>query len=56
MSSDPFFKSIGDHATAADELNDEIILSTEGENGEIHPVEEIESLCMDCHANVSLGG
>ena len=53
QSSDPFFKSIGAHANDANDLADDPPLTTEGEDGELHPVEEIESLCMDCHENVS---
>jgi hypothetical protein len=55
-SSDPFFPSIGSHAneTAARADNDDQLpLATSDIDGEFHPVEEIESLCMECHENVS---
>lgn len=49
-SKDPFFPSIGEHALATDSVDDQF-LHTEVD-GEYHPVEEIESLCMECHENV----
>ncbi|GAA99201.1 uncharacterized protein L969DRAFT_86413 [Mixia osmundae IAM 14324] len=54
--SDPFFRSVGSLAQATDALPDDHQPSTEAAangNGatteESHPVEQIESLCMECH-------
>jgi hypothetical protein len=45
-SDDKFFRPIGEHAAETDELSDE----RTGDNDA--PVEEIESLCLECHKNV----
>lgn len=56
---DAYFRRIGEHAQATDDLpdgqqaaQDQPMLTTEV-NGEVHPVQEVESLCMNCHEQVS---
>ena len=46
---DPFFKPIGEHVGEGEDGSEEQLLMTTDENGEQRMVEEIESLCLECH-------
>ena len=51
--SDEFFPKIGQIAEKADGLEDkDLIGQTKGDDDEDRPVEEIESLCMNCREQV----
>jgi len=46
---DPFFKPIGQQVGDDEQDGSELNLATTGEDGEQRMVEEIESLCLECH-------
>jgi zinc finger protein len=46
---DPFFRPIGEHVGEGDNDSEEQHLTTTGADGEERMVEEIESLCLECH-------
>lgn len=48
-----FFETVGKHAQAVDEQEDQA--PTNGElEAQMNPVQEIESLCMECQETVSI--
>ena len=55
MSHDQFFPPIGQLAKKADDLLEELTTSN-GDIQEDRPLEEVESLCMQCGEQVSLLG